>query len=41
MNDKQDVLKRARAEFEHWEQLLARLSESQIVAKELAGGWSI
>jgi hypothetical protein len=41
MNDKQNVLERARAEYDRWEQLLSGLSESQILAKELDGGWSV
>lgn len=41
MIDKQQVLDRARAEFDRWEQLLAGLSELQILAKELDGGWSV
>ncbi len=41
MANKQQVLERARTEFDHWEQLLSGLNESQILATELDGGWSI
>jgi hypothetical protein len=41
MIGKQQVLERARAEFDRWEQLLANLSESQILAKQLDDRWSI
>lgn len=41
VNDKQQVLEIARAEFERWEAMLAGLSEAELMAKELDGGWSI
>jgi hypothetical protein len=41
MNDKKQILMMMRAEFERWETLLGGLSEAQITARQLAGGWSI
>lgn len=41
MNDKQQILKTPRQEFNRWEELLASLSEEQINAPQLPDNWSI
>lgn len=41
MNDKHNILSALREEFDHWEALLASLSESQITAPQLDENWSI
>jgi hypothetical protein len=39
--DKQPILRKAKEEFDSWENLIAALSEAQLTARQLAGGWSI
>jgi len=41
MNDKQQILTTLRAGFNHWEELLAGLSEQQITTPLLPSNWSI
>jgi membrane protease YdiL (CAAX protease family) len=41
MDDKQQILRSLEEEFNHWESLLAALSDEQITGPRLPGGWSI
>jgi hypothetical protein len=41
MNTKEEILSALRDELNHWQELLDGLSEEQIVAPDLPGGWSI
>lgn len=41
MNQPGEILVQLKSEFDHWEELLALLSEEQITASRLPNGWSI